>query len=429
MTEQQAIAYFHGLGRFGGPPGLDRMKRLMCLLGNPQEALAFVHVAGTNGKGSTCAMLASILGAAGYRTGLYTSPFILTFRERMQLDGELIPPDVLGRLAQRVKQAADLLAGEGTPVVEFEAVTATALLWYAESACDVVVWEVGLGGRWDATNIIATPLCSVLTPISLDHTQILGDTVEQIAGEKCGIIKAGGLTVTGPQTPDALGVIMERCALAGNPLVSGNPASATVHSMTLEGTKLSYGGLELALPLLGAYQVANCATAVEAARALNSRGLSVPDSAIVAGIGAAHIPARLELLRREPPVLLDGAHNPAGVEALAHSLALLEGRPLTAICGMLADKDWRASVGRIAPLFSHLVVVTPDVPRALAAGELADWAAQFCPQVEVAEDPLEAWRLADRDGQAVVVWGSLYLAAQMRPLVLEARKIVPLDRV
>ena len=418
MTEQEAISYLHSLGRLGPAAGLARITRLMELLGNPQKELRFVHVAGTNGKGSTCAMTASILRKAGYRTGLYISPYIVTFRERIQLDGEMIPPEELAWAVERVQAAAEQMRAEGTPPVEFEAVTATALLWYAKAKADVVVLEVGLGGRFDATNVIPCTLCTVITPIGLDHTELLGDTLAAIAGEKCGIIKEGGVTVTATQDPEALAVIMETCARRGNPLISGNRQAVRVLGEDFTGTRLQYGELELTLPLLGDYQVDNCVTAVETARLLNRRGLTVPDQAIVEGIAAVRWPARMELLQQEPFVLLDGAHNQAGAEALARSLTRLGAGKATMICGMLADKDWHGAVSRFLPFAQELLAVTPQSPRALPAEKLAAFAREEGVPARPCADGREAWRLAREKGTPVIICGSLYLAAELREVVL-----------
>ena len=419
MTEQEAVSYIHSLGRLGSGAGLDRITRLMELLGNPQDRLRFVHVAGTNGKGSTCAMTASILRQAGYRTGLYTSPFIITFRERFQLDGEMIPPEELARITGEVKEAVDRMKAEGLAPVEFEVVTAIAFLWYARKKADVVVLEVGLGGRYDATNVIKTPLCSVITPIGLDHTELLGDTLTAIAGEKCGIIKEGGVTVTATQDPEALAVIMETCARMGNPLISGNRRAVEVLSQDMAGTRLKYGGLELELPLLGEYQLDNCVTAVEIARTLCRRGLSVPDEAIVRGIAAARWPARMELLRKEPFVLLDGAHNLAGAEALSRSLTRFGVGKVTVICGMLADKDWHGSVEKFLPFAKRFLAVTPRTPRALPGEQLAAFARDKGVEAAPCQDGTDAWNRAKELGEPVVICGSLYLAAEMRGVVLD----------
>ena len=247
MTYQETMEYIHSLLRFGSKPGLARIGRLLELLGNPQKNLRFVHIAGTNGKGSTTAMIASVLTTAGYKTGMYTSPFVIDFRERMQIDGEMIGMDALAEQAGRVRQAADRLAETEESATEFEIVTAIALCWFEASGCDIVCLEVGLGGRFDATNIIEPPLVSVITSISLDHTQVLGDNVAQIAYEKCGIIKPLGITVTYPdQDPQALTVIMQRAFEENNTLIRPNLSAAEILSSDLYGTVFrSWAGTRL----------------------------------------------------------------------------------------------------------------------------------------------------------------------------------------
>ena len=250
MTYEESLTYIHSLLRFGMKPGLARIEALLKRMRNPQRTLRFVHVAGTNGKGSVCAMLSEILQCAGYKTGLTISPYITDFCERMQINSTPISHEELARQVERLKPLMEEISREGEPVTEFEAVTALAFRWFSEQGCDVVVLETGLGGRFDATNVIETPLCSVITSIGLDHTDILGNTYRQIAFEKCGIIKPDGITVSYPQQEEeALAEIMRMAALRRNTLRMGNAGALEVNRMTVEGSDVVYGRLPLHIPL------------------------------------------------------------------------------------------------------------------------------------------------------------------------------------
>ena len=424
MTYQETLQKISSLLRFGMRPGLERISKLLALLGNPQERLLFVHVAGTNGKGSTCALISSVLTKCGYKTGLFLSPYILDFRERMQINGQMIPQEDLARLTQDALPFVEQMERDGEVVTEFEFITAVAMCWFAESGCDVVVLEVGLGGRFDATNVISVPLVSVITAISLDHTAILGDTVDKIAFEKCGIIKEDGATVVFPeQAPEAMTVIEETARQRHNRLLTGDTKIFSGVSSDLRGTRFSYRGAPFEMPLIGEHQVKNAATALTALAVLEQKGFALPLEKMQAGFAAVRFPARLELLCERPVFLLDGAHNPNGAAALAAALRkYLPGREITAVMGMLADKDSRAAIGKLAGVFSRVITLTPDNPRALSARELAErWRAfsiPASPMDDVGAAVERALSLAGTDG-AVVVCGSLYLASQLRPIALK----------
>ncbi|ADU27027.1 bifunctional folylpolyglutamate synthase/dihydrofolate synthase [Ethanoligenens harbinense] len=420
MTYEEALAYIHSTLRFGIQPGLSRIARLLGRIGNPQEHLRFVHVAGTNGKGSTSAAIAAALRKAGLRTGLYISPYIEDFRERIQINGRYIAP---GELAAELARLLPFLnESEGEHPTEFELITALAFAYFARQACDVAVLEVGLGGRFDATNVIPTPLISVITAISLDHTAVLGDTLGQIAFEKCGIIKPGGVTVTSPgQAPEALETITRICAERGNPLHIPQIEKVQIQQEGIDGTSLLYGGQPLSVPLCGRHQIANFLTAYEALRLLPSRGLDISLQNAAAGMADVRFPARLERLHDKPLVLLDGAHNAAGTAALADAVRrYLPGRPVTTVMGMLADKDYAAGVGNIAPLSARFIAVRPDSPRALDPRETARTASAFCANTVFFDDLGDAFAdaLAHTGAEGVLlICGSLYLAGPMRRLV------------
>ena len=430
MTVQQAIEGIHALPRLGGVPGLDRMRALLAELGNPEQRLQYIHIAGTNGKGTLAAMTASILTHAGYKTGLTISPYVLEFRERFQINGEMIPPRVLAALAQKVLAACETLKARGIEPVEFEAVTAIALLWFAEENCDFVVLETGLGGRYDATNVIPAPLVAAITRIGLDHTELLGDTLAQIAGEKAGIIKEGSAVICYPDQPaEAMGPLLTAAAEAHTSI--DTPELSDIRALKCRPLEnyVDYGGYRVMLPFPGRHQANHAAMAIEIALTLWRRyGYEISDDAIEAGLREAKMPARIEILRRRPLLLLDGCHNPDGAAGLADTLkeAGYEGN-LVGVIGLLADKHREPMLETLAPCFEKVYTVTPDCPRALDA-EALQKEAKFHFDAE-AGGPLrqaihKAVSYADNHNLAgVVVCGSLYLAAEARPILLkEAEK-------
>ena len=427
MTYEESLTYIHSLLRFGMKPGLARIEALLKRMGNPQRTLRFVHVAGTNGKGSVCAMLSEILQCAGYKTGLTISPYITDFCERMQINSTPISHEELARQVERLKPLMEEISREGEPVTEFEAVTALAFRWFSEQGCDVVVLETGLGGRFDATNVIETPLCSVITSIGLDHTEILGNTYPQIAFEKCGIIKPDGITVSYPQQEEeALAEIMRMAALRRNTLRMGNAGALEVNRMTVEGSDVVYGRLPLHIPLVGVHQHDNAITAVEAAWALRSAGLAIEDIHIQKGIAKTKWPARLEVLSKKPLVLLDGAHNPDGMRALVQTLKeVLTGRRIVAVMGMLRDKAYKEAAAVLAPLLEKAVCVTVDNPRALSGEALAEELRTHSVQTQAVKTLEEAISLAFEDvgeDDVLLVCGSLYLAGPARRQLLVSKE-------
>ena len=432
MTTQRAIEALHALPRLGqGAPGLVRMQNLMDHLGNPEKDLQCIHIAGTNGKGSLAAMTSSILTAAGYKTGLTISPYVVDFRERFQIDGEMIPPRTLASLAQKVLDAIDAIELEGGEIpVQFEAVTALALLWFAREKCDLVVLETGLGGRCDATNIVPNKLVAAITKIGLDHTEILGDTLDKIAAEKAGIIKEGSVVVCYPEQPEeAMGPLLTAAANAHTSLVVPDTADLQQLKCRPLENYVDYGGYRALLQFPGKHQANHAAMAVEIALALwREYHYEIPDEAIETGLRDAKMPARIEVMRRHPLLLLDGCHNADGTAALAATLkeAGYDGN-LVAVLGLLKDKDHSKMLENLAPCFEKVFTVTPDSPRAMTAEELEE-EAKYHMDAEAAPSVAKAIRLAvdyaDENNLAgVVVCGSLYLAAQARPLLLkEAEK-------
>lgn len=432
MTTQQAIEALHALPRMGqGAPGLARMQNLCDHLGNPEKELQCIHIAGTNGKGSLAAMTSSILTAAGYKTGLTISPYVVDFRERFQIDGEMIPPRTLANLTEKVLDAIDAIEAEGgEKPVEFEAVTALAFLWFAREKCDLVVLETGLGGRCDATNVVPHKLVAAITKIGYDHMEVLGDTLDKIAAEKAGIIKEGSVVVNYPDQPvEAMGPILTAAAEAHTSIITPDKDDLTLLRGKRLENRIDYGGYRAALGLPGTHQANHAAMAVEIALALwREFGYDISDDAILQGLADARMPARIEVLRRHPLLLLDGCHNPDGAKMLAATLTRADFEEnLVGVLGVLADKDYKDMLSDLAPCFAKVYTVTPNCPRALSAEELQK-EARFHTDAEAADSVADAIRkavdYADENNLAgVVVCGSLYLAAEARPLLLkEAEK-------
>ena len=401
MTYPDAIRYLYDLRWFGAKLGLENTLKLAELAGNPQNRLRFIHVAGTNGKGSTCAMLESIYRAAGLRVGLYTSPHLVSFRERIQVNRRLIGESDVVRLVCELQPHLKQFPEEHHPTF-FEVVTVMALRYFAEQKCDLVVWETGLGGRLDATNIV-TPLASVITNVQFDHQQWLGDTLGKIASEKAGIIKPGVPVLTAAQEPEALAVIEAIATANDSPLHKVRCDSAD------EGAKTAV------LPLAGEHQKRNAALALATVAVLQHQ-IPVGEAAIQTGLRTLTWPGRLQLIelgdgRR---FLLDGAHNVAGIQALRAALQKdFSANKRTLILGVLADKDWRKICEILAPLFSKVLTVPVSSERTAAANELAAAFRAANPTASVEPcDSLSAALARTAPGDFVVVAGSLYLVGE-----------------
>lgn len=417
MTGQEAVAYIDTFQWQAHAPGLERIRTLLHALGDPQKELKFVHVAGTNGKGSVCAYLASVLRCAGYRVGLCTSPFLEDFRERIQVDGELIPPETLGELTELARPAAEAMEDHPT---EFELITAVAMLYFRRCRCDIVVLEVGLGGALDASNVIDVPEAAVITVMGMDHAAILGPTLGDIAAAKAGIIKPGGAVVSFGGCPEADAVIRERCREQGAQLTEVDFSRLRVVGTGLDGTDLEfapYGALHV--PLVGLYQAKNAAVAVTTVEVLEKRGWEISRRALEQGLASVCWPGRLEVVRRAGPVILrDGAHNAHGMAATVESLrALFPGKKLTILMGVMADKDVEDMLKLLAPIAGQVFTVRPESPRAMPAEELAALVNRYgvpaVPCAGVAAGLQAAAEAAGADG-AVCALGSLYLVGEVR---------------
>ena len=416
MNAEQAIAYIHSVCWKGSIPGLGRTQELLEKMGNPEKKLKFVHIAGTNGKGSTAAMTASILSKAGYRTGLYTSPYIYRFHERIQVDGVEISDENLTEITEYVKPLADSMAQSPT---EFELVCCIAFEYFYRKKCDIVVLEVGMGGAWDATNVIEVPEVAVITNIGLDHTEYLGDTVEKIAETKSGIFKPHGHAVVYRSTPSVEAVYERVCAERDVSLRKADFEGLVLKAHTLEGQVFDCGSRKnLVLPLLGDHQLHNASVVLSIADTLIGEGWKISEQNIYDGIRDVRWPGRFDIVCRKPLFIIDGGHNPQCIEALVKNIRdYLAGKKVIALTGVLADKDYADMYKPVMPLVDRFVCITPPNPRKLEAEQLARYLCQAGAQAQASESILDgvkkAMDLAGEDG-VVLCFGSLYSIGGIR---------------
>ena len=416
MNAEQAIAYIHSVCWKGSIPGLGRTQELLEKMGNPEKKLKFVHIAGTNGKGSTAAMTASILSKAGYRTGLYTSPYIYRFHERIQVDGVEISDEDLTEITEYVKPLADSMAQSPT---EFELVCCIAFEYFYRKKCDIVVLEVGMGGAWDATNVIEVPEVAVITNIGLDHTEYLGDTVEKIAETKSGIFKPHGHAVVYRSTPSVEAVYERVCAERDVSLRKADFDGLVLKAHTLEGQVFDCGSRKnLVLPLLGDHQLHNASVVLSIVDTLIGEGWKISERNIYDGIRDVRWPGRFDIVCRKPLFIIDGGHNPQCIEALVKNIRdYLAGKKVIALTGVLADKDYADMYKPVMPLVDRFVCITPPNPRKLEAEQLAQYLQQAGAQAQASESILDgvkkAMDLAGEDG-VVLCFGSLYSIGGIR---------------
>jgi dihydrofolate synthase/folylpolyglutamate synthase len=420
MTYSETIEFLCGIRLFGQKLGLETMQRLLDSMGNPERSLRFIHVAGTNGKGSVAAMSQAVLTAAGYKTALYTSPHLVSFCERFQIDGTPVTETDVVRLVEQIRPLLDKVAGlpDSRPPTFFETVTALALQYFHEQNADVVIWETGLGGRLDATNVV-TPLVSVITNVAFDHMQYLGDTLEKIAAEKCGIIKPGRPVVTAAAAPEALAVIQRTCVESGSLLtiigrqVRGAQLAETIHGqqLRLSGAHRDYGTLEI--PLVGAHQTINCATAVAA---LEASGISFGMEDLRNGLKLTRWPGRFQIVSQKPTVVLDGAHNAAAAEELAATVRKhFPGRRVTLILGVLRDKNYDQICLLLAPLAARVFCAPVNSERTCDPQQLAPLCRAANPSAEVktCANLQEAYtKAAQSQTDLLVITGSLFLVGE-----------------
>lgn len=458
MTYKNALKYIHGANRTSGAPTLERMRLLCRYLGNPQDKMRYIHIAGTNGKGSAAAALSSILQVAGYKTGLFISPYINDFRERMSINGVLISPDLLAGFVKTVADAVtrmkadieaknmsanipqSLLDGTISPdPVEFELVTAVGFLYFTHQECDIVVLECGLGGKYDATNVIPPPLLSIIMKIDFDHTELLGDNLADIAREKCGIIKRGtGAVIAYHTSSDEVSdVLTETCENLGCQLKMPNMSYATVLGNSPGGLRFKYRGRSYFSSLPALYQLANLCTVIEAANALGSLSLRISEADITKGLASTKFPARFELFGISPTVIVDGAHNADGISALACSVNSIFGSKdvkIHLLIGMLRDKSpadalqkfllYTRNGGQGTLTIGKIATVSPQNPRAMPARELSrivgDIFSGFCDSVDFYKNCYTAIEslLSEIDEHDVLIcFGSLYMAGEVREAI------------
>ena len=417
-TVDETLNYIHSYFWKGSIPGLSRTQELLERMGNPHNKLKFVHIAGTNGKGSTASMLASVFTAAGYTTGLYTSPYINCFNERMQVSGEMIADDELIDIVNFVKPHAEAMTDHAT---EFELVTAIGMEYFARHNCDLVILEVGMGGELDSTNVIATPELSVICNIGLDHTDVLGSTLEEIASAKAGIIKGGDAVLYRCQD-SVEKVFEEKCAQTGTKLHKADFGSIRPISRSFEGQSFDCGQRKnIEISLLGEHQLRNAAVVLKSVDVLRDKGWNISEEQLRQGLKTTAWPGRFELLRKEPVFIVDGGHNPQCMAALAENIvSFLPNCPITALTGVMADKDFSDMYRLVAPYITRFVTVTPANPRAMKADALAEVLASYgkpvTPCATVEEGVKTAIALTEEQG-AVLAFGSLYMLGDIRSAV------------
>lgn len=425
MNYNEALDYIHSTYKFGSKLGLDNIRYLLDLLGNPHKSLKVIHVAGTNGKGSTSTFISQILKEEGYKVGLFTSPYLEEFTERVRINGDNIPKDDLAEITEMVKSKVEAMLKDGkSHPTEFEIVTAIAMLYYKLKEVDYVVLEVGLGGRLDSTNVVENPLVSVITPIAFDHTQYLGNTIDKIAYEKAGIIKNNSFVVAHPQQKEAMDTIENICNEMESKLLVAPVESIKIEKYDEFGMKFDvdlYGeklcGLEIGL--LGKYQANNAVVALMTIKTLREyHNISITESSIRNGLRNAKWPGRLEVLKRNPTLVIDGAHNIHGARALKKSIEeIFSYNRLIGVIGVLGDKDVDGILKEIIPLCSTVIITKPNNPRAISLEELREKIEAFDKEVLVYEkisDAVDKSLEISKADDMVVYCGSLYMIGDIR---------------
>ena len=427
MIFNEAVNYIHSLQRFGIRPGLAGMDALLSYLGNPHNGLSFVHVAGTNGKGSTSTAISNVLVDSGYQVGLYTSPFVSHFLERIQFNGSPVKENIFSESVSQVKKGVEHLSEQGIIITEFEALTAAAFLCFKKLSCDVVVLEVGLGGRLDATNVIPTPLCNVITSLSLDHTGVLGDSIEKITFEKCGTIKRNSRVVVSMGQPEkAMEVIEKTVNDTLSSLIIPSEESVVVHSSDLFGTDFSYKGEGYNISMPGIHQVKNMTCVIEACNVLKEK-FNISLDSVKRGISRTKLPARVEILSQKPLVILDGGHNEDGATAFFECVKNYLGNyeKVYVLGGMMADKEVENSLAPLMKNIDCFVSVTPDNPRAMNCDDLQKISQKYCKENYAFSSPCDGvdfvLRRLKKD-EAFLCVGSLYLAGEIRDYLIENLK-------
>ena len=424
MTYEQALEKIHSLDKFGSRPGLERIATLFDMLGNDLLQQKFIHVAGTNGKGSTCQMLSRVLTESGYKTGLFISPYITDFCERIQINNEMVNRDVLAKAVEHLSPMLDKLNEQGIIITEFEFLTAVAFYIFKQENCDIIVCETGLGGLLDSTNLIKNPLCSVLTKIDLDHVAILGDTIELITEQKCGIIKESSITVSALQNEISDKIIFDTAKSKNNKLYNAKDVEFTNVELSIDGSKFTYNDAEILLPLIGEHQLDNAKTAIATLSALKKNGIiRFTKEDLSNGFKKATNPARFEVLSKSPVVVLDGAHNVNGMTAFKNATERFTQGKRALLVGMLEDKDVESSLSLLKGMFDVAIVTDVPNPRNMDCYKLADICKKYFEKVVVCSTPSLAFDTAytiTRDNDySLLICGSLYLAGELRPHIIK----------
>lgn len=420
MNYEEARVYLDEVSKYGSVLGLDNMRELLGRLGNPQDDLKFIHISGTNGKGSALSYMSTILSGAGFRTGRYISPTLYAYRERIQVDGVMIDRESLAALVTVVKEAVDAMEAEnkGNPTV-FEVETALSFLYFKEQKCDIVVLETGLGGTLDATNVVKTTVMEMISSIGMDHMEFLGGTLQEIAENKAGIIKPHTWVVSAEQDPQAAEVIKRVCREKDCKLSVVDPdAFQDVHYGYEKQTFTYKNWKDVEITLAGTYQVTNAALALEAVEALRKLGYSLTEEQVRKGMKAAFWRGRFSVIHKNPVVVIDGAHNPAAAKVLKNSLeTYFQGKNLHFIMGVFADKDYQSVIEMTAPLAKHIITIeTPGNPRALSAVKLKEAVEKVNPSVEAAGSIREAVEKSMKNAQkddVIAAFGSLSFLGEL----------------
>ena len=431
MTEKEALDFIYGQRKFAKSSGFERIEALLNELGNPEKKLSFVHVAGTNGKGSVSTMVSYVLTSAGYRTGLFTSPFVVSFRERIQIDGKYIVSESFCKITERVKTASDKIGKYGLYPTFFETVLAAALLYFEESGCQIAVLEAGIGGKDDSTNIIPAPEVAVITSVSFDHTDVLGNTLYEIAKSKSGIMKKGGVCVSFPKengdfdfVPQQKETVKAHCEASEKEdcaLVFPDISDISVIRKTVRETVFSYKGKELSMSFTGDHQLANALVALSVIGCLKEKGFFVSDKNIEDGFKKAFIPARMEVIKDDPFILIDGGHKEGCMKALkSFVMSNLQSREITAVLGFMKDKDYKKAIEIIAPCCRRIIFTLADSFRGESPDVLSECAKKLCSEVYTSEKPIEAIEKAmafSSENSAVICAGSFYLVSEIRNFI------------
>lgn len=428
MKYLEAINYINDKNKFGSRLGLDTMNKLLELLGNPHLDMNYIHIGGTNGKGSTSSYIATTLKEAGYRVGLFTSPYLERFNERISINGIDIPDERLGEITGKVKEKIEIMLDEGYEhPTTFEIVTTIAFVFFKEENVDYTILEVGLGGRSDSTNIIEDSLVSVITTIDYDHVDVLGDTIDKIAYEKAGIIKDKGLAITYPQQDEAFNVLEEVSREKGANLIKCPMENVTIKELNEFGGVFDFkynnhNFQDIIIRQLGEYQIYNATLALFTLLNLRDMGIvKITDEEIRKGFKNTKWNGRLEILRRNPTFLIDGAHNLQGAKTLANSLHLFNYNRLILGLGILGDKDVEHMVETLTPLADEIIITEVNMPRRLKAESLEQIVKKYNPNT-MTEKNIEkaikkAYDKADVD-DLIIFAGSLYLVGDVRKKVL-----------